>query len=184
MDNGFVIALIVVIGVILLVGMWMHSRQRRTEEIRQQFGPEYERTVEELGDRRKAVDELEARRHRVERLDIRPLTHSEFDRFSISWRDVQAHFVDDPNGSIKDADKLVKELMQTRGYPMGNFDQRAADISVHHPHVVEHYRAAHDALPEWGKRDATTEELRQAMVHYRALFDELLVIEGTQRAAA
>jgi ABC-type nickel/cobalt efflux system permease component RcnA len=184
MDNGALTALIVIAGLVVLVGLWMWSRNRRSQEIRQHFGPEYEHTVAELGDPRKAEDELAARRRRVEKLDIRPLSQADFNQFSDEWRSVQAHFVDDPNAAIKDADLLVKELMETRGYPVGNFEQRAADISVHHPQVVEHYRAAHDAMPGWGKREATTEELRQAMVHYRALFEELLVIEGTKSEVA
>jgi hypothetical protein len=184
MDNTVLTVMIVVLGIVVLGGLWMWSRTRRSHEIREHFGPEYERTVAEIGDRRQAEEELAARRRRVEKLDIRPLSHDEFDRFSDEWRSVQAHFVDDPNAAITDANRLVTELMATRGYPMGNFDQRAADISVHHPDVVEHYRAAHDALPGWGKRDATTEELRQAMVHYRALFEQLLVIEGRKTQAA
>jgi hypothetical protein len=183
LDTTTIIILIVVAGLIA-VGVWMWSRQRHSTEIREHFGPEYEHTVRELGDPRAAESELEARRRRVEKLDIRPLSQSDFDYFSEEWRTVQSLFVDDPQGAMKEADELVQELMQTRGYPMGNFEQRAADISVDHPNVVEHYRAAHDALPGWGKRESTTEELRQAMVHYRALFDQLLVIEGRRESAA
>jgi hypothetical protein len=159
----------------VLVGFWLWNRQREQSALREHFGPEYERTVRELGNPRQAVDELAARRRRVEKLDIRPLRREEFDRFSLHWREAQASFVDDPQGAIRQADTLITQLMGVRGYPMANFEQRAADISVDHPQVVEHYRAAHATLPAWGGRDGDTEEYRQAMVHYRALFDELLV---------
>src|SRR3954447_15082060 len=182
MNTGTIIALIIVVALVL-VGFWLWNRRREQEAIREQFGPEYERTVAEVGDRGKAMDELAARRHRVEKLDIRSLTNEEFERFSLQWREVQAHFVDNPTEAIHQADGLITQLMGVRGYPMSDFDQRAADISVDHPHVVDHYRSAHQMLPSWGQRDATTEELRQAMVHYRALFDELLVHDQARKTA-
>jgi FtsZ-interacting cell division protein ZipA len=174
MNTGLIVAIVVVAGLVL-VGLWLWNRQREQAAVREHFGPEYERTVRELGTPRQAVDELESRRRRVEKLDIRPLTRDEFDRFSLQWREAQANFVDDPKGAIQEADTLITQLMGVRGYPMTDFEQRAADISVDHPHVVEHYRAAHATLPSWGGRDGDTEDYRQAMVHYRALFDELLV---------
>jgi len=183
MNTGTIIALIIVVALVF-IGLWLWSRRREQEGIREQFGPEFERTVAEVGDRGKAVDELAARRRRVEKLDIRHLTNEEFERFSHQWREVQAHFVDDPTEAIHQADALITQLMGVRGYPMSDFEQRAADISVDHPHVVDNYRSAHQMLPSWGQRDATTEELRQAMVHYRALFDELLVHEGSQNRVA
>jgi len=183
MNTGTIIALIIVVALVL-IAFWLWNRRREQAAIRDHFGPEYERTVQEVGDRGKAVDELAARRRRVEKLDIRSLTNEEFERFSRQWREIQAHFVDDPTEAIHQADALITQLMGVRGYPMSDFEQRAADISVDHPHVVEHYRAAHDMLPSWGKREPTTEELRQAMVHYRGLFDELLVIEGSRDQVA
>lgn len=184
MDQTTLIVLVVAIALIVAIGFWMYSRNRRSTELRERFGPEYHRTVEEYGDKGKAESELEARRQRVQRLDIRPLTQAEYDQFSREWTSVQARFVDDPKGAMQDADGLVQELMRARGYPVGDFEQRAADISVDHPHVVEHYRAAQQALPAWGKGDADTEDLRQAMMHYRALFDELLEQPSSATRAA
>jgi hypothetical protein len=183
MNTGTIIALIIVVALVL-IGFWLWSRRREQEAIREQFGPEYERTVAETGDRGKAIDELTSRRRRVEKLDIRTLNNDEFERFSRQWREIQAHFVDNPTEAIDQADALITQIMGVRGYPMSDFEQRAADISVDHPQVVEHYRAAHEMLPSSGGRDGTTEELRQAMVHYRALFDELLVQEGAQDRVA
>lgn len=184
MDESTLIAFIIVIGLAVAVGVWMWSRNQRSQELRERFGPEYHHTVEEYGDRRKAETELDARRRRVEQLQIRPLSLAEYDQFSREWTAVQARFVDEPEGAIQDADRVVQDLMRTRGYPVGDFEQRASDISVDHPHVIEHYRAAHQALPSWGKGTASTEELRQAMVHYRALFDDLLEQPSGARSAA
>jgi len=174
MDQRTLIILVVVAILIVALAAWALSRQRRSQTLREDFGPEYGRAVEEFGNRGRAESELEARRKRVNRLPIRSLTQTEYKQFAAEWTEVQARFVDDPNGSIRDADDLIQHLMHTRGYPVGDFEQRAADISVDHPHVVEHYRTAHGALQSWGSRDADTEQLRQALVHYRALFDELL----------
>jgi hypothetical protein len=178
------IVALVVVACLVIVGFWLWNKQRERAAVREHFGPEYERTVRELGSPSHAVDELAARRRRVEKLDIRPLTADEFDQFSLKWRETQAHFVDDPQDAIVQADTLITQLMGVRGYPMAAFEQRAADISVDYPHVVENYRAAHEALPSWGGRDGTTEELRQAMVHYRALFDELLVHDSARDQVA
>jgi hypothetical protein len=165
-----VIALIVVIG----VAVWLYSQQRKTKELRGSFGPEYERAVHETGDRGKAEAELEGRKERVEQLKIRALEPREREQFAERWKSAQAQFVDDPNGAIKDADRLVAEVMQVRGYPVGEFEQRAADVSVEHPTVVEHYRSAHAIAQQNEQGSAQTEDLRQAMVHYRALFEDLL----------
>jgi len=168
------IVLIVVLVVLVLVAAWLITSRRRSHELREQFGPEYNRAVEAHGTAREAEAELEARRQRVAALHVVPLSPQDRERFSTEWRSVQARFVDDPSGALREADTLVNEVMQTRGYPMSNFEQRAADISVDHPDVVTHYRAAHTVLPRLGDGGATTEDLRQALVHYRALFDELL----------
>jgi len=183
MNTGMIIALVVIAGLVL-AGFWLWNRQREQAALREHFGPEYDRTVRELGSPHQAADELAARRRRVEKLDIRPLTREEFDRFSHQWREAQAYFVDNPRDSIFQADNLINQLMGVRGYPMSDFEQRAADISVDHPHVVENYRAAHAALPAWDGREGTTEEFRQAMVHFRALFDELLVRENARDQVA
>lgn len=171
------IAAAVVVAIVLLA-MWMANRTRRTSQLREGFGPEYDRTVEEAGSRRKAESELRDREKRREELDIRPLAPGARDRFADRWRITQQRFVDDPDEALRDAHVLVQEVMTERGYPMDDFEQRAADVSVDHPHVVENYRAAH-AISE--RDSADTEEQRQALVHYRALFDELLETEPAQR---
>jgi FtsZ-interacting cell division protein ZipA len=178
-----VIAAIVIIAVIA-VAAWMIAQRRRSEALRKRFGPEYERAIEEHGDRRQAESELEARQKHVERLYIRPLSAEERDRFSAAWRTTQARFVDDPKGAIAEADQLIAEVMRTRGYPMGDFEQRAADISVDHPLVVENYRAAHRIAQASERGEASTEDLRQALVRYRSLFDEMLETPETKRAEA
>lgn len=174
MDNPTLIAIIVVvaIAIVAVVGLMMY-RKRRSDQLRNRFGPEYERTVRETGDRERAETELEQRRRRVERLTIRPLTREDKARYTEAWKAVQARFVDDPKGAITDADQLVGDVMSRRGYPMGEFDQRADDISVNHPRVVENYRAAHAIALRHARGEAGTEDLRQAMIHYRALFAEL-----------
>jgi hypothetical protein len=167
-----VVAALVALGVWL--GFWWSSRRRRTTRLREQFGPEYSRAVDQYGSAGRAEEALTARTARVVRLHIKSLSPDESRRYATEWRKVQSRFVDDPQGSIGEADRLVHDVMQARGYPMGEFEQRAADVSVDHPRVVEHYRAAH-AVAGRASRDGTeTEEMRQAMVHYRALFDELI----------
>jgi hypothetical protein len=170
--------LVIVAAIILLlvVGaiVYMTMQRRKQEELRDKFGPEYERTVEMYGDEKRAQEALAAREKRVKKLDIRPLTSDEYQRFSNAWNQVQARFVDDPSGAVNEGDRLVTELMQTRGYPMGDFEQRAADISVDHANVVTNYRAARDIAAANRNGSVSTEELRQALVHYRALFQDLL----------
>jgi hypothetical protein len=174
-----IIALMII--ALLAVAMWLHFRRHESQTLERRFGPEYGRTVQELGSRPKAEAELKARQKRVEKLDIVALAPAEAARFSESWRSLQARFVDNPKGVLADADRLVRELMQKRGYPMGDFESRAADISVHHPSVVEHYRAAHDIAQQDERDQVDTEGMRQAVIHYRALFAELLEVEQPQR---
>jgi len=168
------IIIVVAIIVILLVALWFYSRRLRSVQLQQQFGPEYQRTVAEKGGTRKAEDDLAARQKHVSTLDIRPLAADERQRFTDEWRAVQAHFVDDPSTAVRDADALVGRVMEARGYPVGDFEQRAADVSVDHPTVVEHYRAGHAIALRHAQSSVSTEELRQALVAYRALFSELL----------
>jgi hypothetical protein len=149
-------------------------RRRRTESLRTHFGPEYDRTVDEAGGSRDAESELERRRQRRAQLDIRPLPPGARSRYAEEWRSVQARFVDDPSGAVAQADVLVTQVMRERGYPMDDFDQRAADVSVDHPAVVGDYRSAHEISQRSDAGNAETEDLRQAMVHYRALFEDLL----------
>ena len=161
-------------GRVRVVTAFVIMRNRRSEELRRRFGPEYERAVQEKGDVRKAEATLQARATRVERLHIRTLTSEDAKRFSDEWRRVQAEFVDDPANAVTQADRLVGEVMTARGYPVGDFEQRVEDISVDHPNVVMNHRAARDIAEQHARHAASTEDLRQAMVHYRALFAELL----------
>ncbi len=181
MDNPLVPILVVALLLALGAAAWLYLQKRKTEQLRGSFGPEYERAVQETGDRRKAESELEERKERVEQLNIRALEPREREQFAERWKSAQAQFVDDPKGAIKEADRLVAEVMQARGYPVGDFEQRAADISVDHPHVVQNYRAAHEIALRNGRGEAETEDLRKALVHYRALFEELLEVGAPEQ---
>jgi len=173
MDTIQVLVIVVLIALVAVVAWFAYQRQR-SNRLKERFGSEYERTVGGVGDRRKAEAELESRASRVEQLHIRPLESTERDRFDAEWRTAQARFVDEPAAAVGDADRLVEQVMGARGYPVEDFEQRTALVSVDHGNVVENYRAAH-AIAERQQGDgADTEELRQAMVHYRALFSELL----------
>jgi hypothetical protein len=185
-DNNAIAAIAIAIVIILAAALvWWYSTRKRTEQLRSRFGSEYDRTVDDLGDQRRAESELGAREKRVEALHIRELAPGEVDAYAEEWARVQAHFVDDPRISIVEADRWVERLMMDRGYPMGDFERRAADISVDHPRVVENYRAAHAIAERSQGGDGNTEELRQAMVHYRSLYAELLgVDERRVRGAA
>jgi FtsZ-interacting cell division protein ZipA len=166
--------LVIVVAAILLIAIvvWIATRKRRTDALRRRFGLEYDRTVREHGTRAESV--LADREKRVEKFRIRELAVDERERFVTDWRLVQSRFVDDPKGAVSDADSLVTRLMQARGYPMSDFEQRAADISVDHPRVVDNYRAAHEIALRHRRGEATTEDLRNAIIYYRSLFDELL----------
>ncbi len=174
MSTWIWVAIIVVALIIIAAIVWSVLATRRRSRLQEQFGPEYDHVREETGSERRAADVLEDRQRRVEDLDIRSLTPDEAERFGARWRDVQAKFVDNPHLATGEADELVKELMRARGYPVADFEQRAADISVHHPKVVEHYRAAHEIADRSYRGEAGTEDLRQALIHYRALFEDLL----------
>ena len=174
MDAAIWVVIAIVALVVIGVLVWFAMNKQRSGQLREVFGPEYDRTVEESEDRRAAESELLERRKRVEEFDIRPLDPAERTRFASRWIAVQSRFVDDPKSALGEADELVTEVMSERGYPMDDFDQRAADVSVDHPRVVEDYRAAHGISERVGSNDATTEDMRQALVHYRALFSELL----------
>jgi hypothetical protein len=165
-----IVALIVVIGIVAVVMM----QRRRTEGLRKQFGPEYDRAVSDLGDQRQAEAELAARQERVQKLDIRDLSAEDRERYIDTWHSTQSRFVDEPAAAITEADRVVAEVMRARGYPVGDFEQRVADISVDHPHVVSNYRAAHAIALANERGEASTEDLRQAMVYYRSLFEDLL----------
>jgi len=160
---------IVVAGIAVL----LFVRKRRSERLRNRFGAEYDRTVKEEGNQRHAEAQLEKRAERVESFHVRPLASPDRARFVDAWRGIQARFVDDPAGTVVQADQLLGDVMSTRGYPVTDFEQRAADISVDHPVVLENYRAGHEIALRQAEGKANTEDLRQAMIHYRALFEEL-----------
>ncbi len=175
-----VIAVVAVLAIAALA--WTRQRQRRIR-LRERFGPEYDRTLREVGTAEKAEAVLDARARRVEKLKIRPLSREQSESFAHEWRRVQALFVDDPDGAVAAADRLVTQVMAARGYPLEDFDTRAADLSVDHPRVVENYRIARTLAQRRERREAGTEELRQAVVNYRALFNDLLDIHDIRRAS-
>jgi len=175
------IALAAVVMLLIAALAWLYVRRRRntTAVLRQKFGPEYDRAVRVHGSERKAEAKLEDREKRVEKLNIRDLDPIEHDRFLKRWESVQSRFIDSPKGAVTEADDLVSALMKVRGYPISDFDQRAADISVDHPRVMENYRSAHEIALRVGKNETTTEELRTAMIHYRSLFEELVQVPAS-----
>jgi hypothetical protein len=176
LDSNLVLLVVAALLIIAAIA-WLYVRKRKSKNttagLRKKFGPEYDRAVLEHGSERKAEARLEDRTKRVEQLNLRDLSAIEREGFSKRWESVQSRFVDSPKGAVAEADDLVSSLMQARGYPVSDFDQRAADISVDHPRVVENYRLAHAIALRVGKDEATTEELRTAMIHYRSLFEEL-----------
>ncbi len=176
MDQHTTIVIVAAVMVIALTAIagWFYSRQRRSRMLRQRFGPEYDRVVREEGDARKAEGVLEFRAKRCESFKIRPLERTQRVAFADRWTTVQSRFVDDPRGAVTEADQLINEVMAARGYPTSEFEQRSADISVDHPRVVENYRTGHAIALRHARGQASTEDLRKAMVHYRSLFEELL----------
>jgi hypothetical protein len=180
-----IVIAVVAIVVVVLVIAWAIVQKRRSEMLRRRFGPEYERTVREHGPARGETVLLQ-REKRVEKFPIRELSASERERFVTEWREVQLRFVDEPRSAVTDADLLVVSLMQSRGYPTSDFEQRTADISVTHPVVVDNYRAAREIVLRDKKGEATTEDMRNAIRYYRSLFDELLQTkaDGSTREVA
>lgn len=172
-----IIAAIVIAALIILVA-WLSYKRNQSRKLQKRFGPEYGKSVHDLGSRTKAEAELKAREQRVEQLNLVPLDPSDAERFRETWEELQGHFVDSPKNTVSQADELVMELMSKRGYPMTDFERRAADISVNHPSVVTRYRAAQAIAVRNELGQADTEELREALVHYRALFNELLEVNG------
>jgi hypothetical protein len=168
------VAALVVAAALILVAALVTGRRKRTERLRQRFGPEYERTVAAAGTQGAAENELAARERRRSELDIVGLRPSALRAYADRWHRVQTAFVDDPSGALSEADRLLTEVMRERGYPVDDFDRRADDISVDHPTVVENYRAARDIHLSRRSGDVGTEEQRRAFIHYRALFDKLL----------
>ena len=175
MDQRTAVAFVgIALALLAAIAAWLYMRHRRSKLLRDRFGPEYERVVRQQGNVRRGEGVLEFREKKRETLQIRPLTQTARTDFSNRWNEVQAQFVDDPEGSVAKADGLVSEVMEARGYPVSDFAERADIISVDHPVVVENYRAAHAIAMSRARGQGTTENLRKAMVHYRSLFEELL----------
>jgi hypothetical protein len=178
-----IIALVVIALLVLgaaMVAYMVRQDDRKKQALREGFGPEYHEMRSRYGESDRTYQELEARRKRVEAFDIKPLAEEDRRRYSDFWHSTQAQFVDDPAGAIRGADRLICEVMQKRGYEVGEFEQQSADVSVGHPQVVQNYRAAHEISQRNDRGEANTEDLRQAMVHYRSLFEELLEPEPAQ----
>lgn len=175
MDRTILIVIAVAAIAVILIAIWAMQR-RRSAHLKQRFGPEYEQALRRHSDPRAAERELDARERRVATFELRPLGRDDGTRFTEAWRQTQKRFVDNPRGAVTDADRLVTDVMRARGYPIGDFEQRAADISVDHPGVVANYRAARTIAERHARGQASTEDLRQAFVHYRELFAELLEI--------
>ena len=179
--------IIAIVAVLVIAGMaWLYIQKRRatTAGLRQKFGTEYDLAVEKHGSERSGQEKLLAREKRVEKLNIRGLEPTERERFLEQWKSVQSRFVDSPTGAVAEADDLVSSVMLRRGYPVSDFEQRAADISVDHPRVTENYRAAHAIALRLGKSETSTEDLRTAMIHYHTLFDELVQVGVVDSKAA
>ena len=168
------IVIVAVVVIVVVLAVAAATRARRTKTLREGFGREYDRTIEHEGDRRAGERELMDRKKRHEALDIRPLSAEARERYVQQWQATQVRFVDDPSGAVIEADALVQQVMKERGYPTDDFEQRAADVSVEHPELVERYRTAHGIAQSNERGQASTEDLRQSVRHYRALFEELL----------
>jgi cbb3-type cytochrome oxidase subunit 3 len=181
MDTQLIVTIGIVVLLLILAGVavWAYARSTRSRRLKAKFGPEYDQTIERLRDRELAETELQERERRVARLHIVPLSAQDSSRYRESWIAVQGHFVDDPKRAVEEGHQLVHEVMQKRGYPVTNFEQVAADLSVKYSDVISHYRAASRIADNNRRGTAKTEELRQALIHYRALFEELLENAGT-----
>jgi hypothetical protein len=183
MNTGLLITIVVIVVIVVLVAVLLGQR-RRTQRLQQQFGPEYQRTVARTGDQRSAEADLAARQQRRQELNIVALEPAARDRYLEAWRATQGRFVDDPAAATREADTLVAQVMRDRGYPVDDFERRVADVSVDHPQVAENYRAAHAIYQANEQGLARTDDLRQAFVHYRSLFAQLLDVEGDDRKEA
>jgi hypothetical protein len=173
-ETILIVASVVIVVALVIVAVSFASSRHKTERLKEHYGHEYERLASEAGNQRAAERELAARERKRDKLDIVPLTQSALSDFTTRWNQVQTAFVDNPAAAVGVADRLVTEVMRERGYPVDNFDQRAADISVDHPQIVDNYRAAHGIHLSQQRGEVSTEEQREAFVHYRALFEKLL----------
>jgi hypothetical protein len=177
-------AVVALVALLIVAAAWYYASKRRGARIRERFGPEYDRTVQVVGEPAKAEAILKERAARVDSFKLHPLKPDQADAFAREWRRIQARFVDDPDSAVSQADQLVTQVMTARGYPIEDFERRAEDISVDHPHVVQNYRTARDLVTRRAQGEAGTEELRQAVVNYRALFDDLLEVHAKHRRAS
>jgi hypothetical protein len=184
MNTRWIVVAALVVVALIALAVWLSQRKRQSKRLQDRFGPEYDKTVHDLGSPTKAELELKSREQRVEHLDIVALAPAEAVRFSDTWNSLQGRFVDNPQGVVVQAEQVVRELMLKRGYPMADFEHRAADISVDYPGVVQNYRAAQAIAVRGARGEASTEELRNAVVHYRSLFDELLEVREATPAVA
>ena len=175
MDLNVIIILVLTLLVVGVVGILFFKRKQTSDGLRNRFGPEYAKTIEASGTKREAEAELLGRAKRVDAFQLKPLSPVEREHFTQSWQTVQADFVDNPRTAVERADILLGEVMEKRGYAVTDFEQRSADLSVDHPVVVQNYRAAHEIAVRHGRGEAGTEDLRQAMIYYRALFDDLVL---------
>jgi FtsZ-interacting cell division protein ZipA len=180
MDTWVWIVIAVAAAIVVLAIVWSATRAKRTRSLRDTFGREYERTVEHAGDRRAAERELRERQKEHEKLDIRRLSPEARERYARRWQSTQTRFVDDQKGAVAEADNLVQEVMKERGYPTDDFERRVADISVEHPDLVEKYRTAHGIAQASERGEASTEDMRHSVRHYRALFAELLETDDAE----
>jgi hypothetical protein len=178
MDTWVWIVIAAAVVIVLLAIVWSAMRAKRTRALQDTFGREYDRTVDQAGSRRSAERELLDRQKQHDELDLRPLSPESRDRYARRWQSTQTRFVDDPTGAVSEADMLVQEVMQERGYPTKDFERRVADISVDHPDLVEKYRTADGIARASERGEASTEDLRHSVRHYRALFAELLETDG------
>jgi hypothetical protein len=179
--------LVLVAVVFLIIGglaAMAVMRAQRTKRLKERFGPEYDRAMNEIGDKRRAEEELDARLAHVNTLQIHPLTAEQVNRFALEWQKTQTDFVDEPLKALQKADRLIREVMKTKGYPVEDFEQRAADISVDYPELVTDYRGLHMIAIKEEKDEVSTEEMRQAMVHGRALFENLITQEPNEEEMA
>jgi len=182
MDTRFVVPIIAAVVVLLIVvAVIMITRRRKSDHLKEKFGPEYNRAIEQHGDARHAEAILFEREKRVEKFALRPLPPSDRERYSEDWSAIQRRFVDDPSNAVNQAETLVNTVLEARGYPTGDFEERAADISVNYPSLVQNYRSAREVVQRHAESQASTEDLRLAMVNFRSLFDELLEAAGPQR---
>jgi hypothetical protein len=184
MTNSIFVILAIAAAIAALAVVWVFTTTRRRARLRARFGPEYERSLRDTGSERRTEAALANREHRVSKYHIRALSPEERAKFSAAWNHVQAKFIDDPAAAVREGDMLVSDVMTTRGYPLSDFDRRTEDLTVDHARVVHHYRAARDIAARHSKHEASTEDLRQALMHYRELFADLLDVRNPARRTA